>query len=326
MILGEVKALAVETFREWRDDDAMQWGAALSYYAALALAPLLVTLLALSGILLDEDAAQREILDFVSRRVGEQGETVARTILDGREGGLFAGVSSGVLLLVGATGVFAQLQKALNELWGVAVAGSIRRFLLSRVMGFLMVLGIGVLILAGLALQAVVAALPTVGGLDRLLNIGGSTALFTVVFAAVYKVLPDVDIRWTDVWVGAAVTATLFTMGQFLVGLYLGRSSVGSSYGAAGSLVAVLVWLYYSAHVFFFGAEFTQVWSRRHGRRICPVPGAKRVHTRKVAPGEADGGAAVTGTDDARRPGSEEGRKGGPPPRRRGVRGGASYP
>ena len=326
MTLRAVRALLVETFREWREDDAMQSGAALAYYAALALAPLLVTLLALSGLLIGEEAARIRLVEFFARWAGTQGEEVARQILRSREGGVFAGLSSGVLLIVGATGVFAQLQKALNHLWDVEPVGGLGSFLVDRLLGFAMVLVTGAFLLAGLALQAVLAALPSPGALERPLTLAGSTILFTALFAAIYRVLPDVDVAWRDVGVGAAVTAALFTAGQIPLGLYLGRSSVGSAYGAVGSLVAVLVWLYYSALVFFFGAEFTQVWARRHGRGMHPVAGAGWMRRPEVGGREASDEGGLPRAGAPAEPAGPEPPATGKNPRRERVRRGASYP
>ena len=306
-ILSEARDLVVETWHEWNEDDAMQWGAAVSYYAALSLAPLLVTVVALAGLAFETGALRGRLVDQLGQWIGEDGASMAQQVLITQQGQAFAGVTSGVLALVGATAVFGQLQKALNQLWDVRGEGGIRRMLKTRLLGFAMIFCFGLLFLSALAMQAVLAALPEWGPSGRLFNFGGSVALFTLLFAAVYQILPDVDIRWRDVWVGAAVTAVLFSLGQLAVGLYLGRSSVGSSYGAAGSLVAVLVWLYYSSLVAFFGAEFTQVWARHRGQRIRPIRGAYRIETRRVER-EVEG-------------------KGHPPhPRRMRVRGKISYP
>ena len=281
-LIEEAKALVTETWRGWNDDDAMQWSAALSFYAALALAPLLVTLLALAGTIFDQQVVQQRLLAVLAQQVGPQAAELARSIVYDQEGGVLAGAWSGLLVLAGATAVFGQLQKALNEVWQVRAGGGIRRMLQQRLLGMAMVLVIGLLFLGALALQALVTALPDWAPLSLTANLGASAVLFTLLSAAVYQILPDADIRWRDVWIGAAVTAVLFSLGQLALGIYLGRSSVGSSYGAAGSLVAVLLWLYYSGMAFFFGAEFTQVWARRRGRRITPTRGAHRVETRKV--------------------------------------------
>jgi len=325
-MLKEARKLATETWREWNDDQAMQWGAAVSFYAALALAPLLVTVFAVVALLFEDEAVRRRLVEFVGEQVGEEGAETAANILADRGGGLFAGVSSAVFSLIGATAVFGQLQNALNQLWQVRARGSIRRLLKTRLLGLAMVLVVGALFLGTLTLQSLITALFDWGTLVRALNVAGSLALFTLLFTAVYKILPDVDIRWRDVWVGGAVTAVLFTIGQFGVGLYLGRATVGSSYGAAGAFVAVLVWMYYSSLVFFFGAEFTQVWARRHGRRIQPTRGARRVEKRLVEQDEAgSGGVGERGDEGGRRGRGDIGTEGnepgadGPPERDRRV-------
>lgn len=284
MTLTELKDLVVETGKEWAEDGAIQWAAALSYYTALAMAPLLILVLSISSLVFDEQTAQQELLTRIQQWVGEQGAEVAATVLQQEGGGgTFAGISGLVLLVFGATGVFAQLQKALNEMWEVAPdKGGLRRMIRGRLMGFALVLGICILLMASLLVRAVISGLPAPGAALHVLNLGITLGVFTVVLAAVYQVLPDVVIHWKEVWVGALVTALLFALGQVLIGLYLGRSAVGSAYGAAGSLVALLVWIYYTALVLFFGAEFTQVWARRSGRRIEPEPGAHRVRQVRV--------------------------------------------
>ncbi|MBW3535189.1 MAG: YihY/virulence factor BrkB family protein [Gemmatimonadetes bacterium] len=171
------------------------------------------------------------------------------------------------------------------------VEGGLKRLIRGRIIGFLLVLGLGVLLLVALVLQAMLSALAS-GTWISVLNQVGSVLLFTLVFGALYRTLPDVRIGWREVWLGAAATAILFTLGQFLVGLYLGRSSVGSRYGTAGTLVAFLVWLYYSAAVFFFGAELTQVGARRYGKGLEPEEGARRVRQVAVVPDEEEGGAS----------------------------------
>ena len=313
-MLGAVADLFKGAFREWRDDDAMQWSAALAYYAALAVAPLLVLVLAIVGAVWQGPDAQQRVVEVIQQQVGEQPAELARMILrqdEEGDSGLLAGVVSTLLLLVGASGVFGQLQKALNAMWDVEPEeGGLRHLLKGRVLGFGLVLGLGVLLLAALVVQTTLSAVAGGVGL-RVLNQAGSVVVFTIVFGALFHVLPDVRIGWREVWLGAAATALLFTAGQLLVGLYLGRGSVGSRYGAAGTLVAFLVWLYYSGMVFFFGAELTQVGARRWGKAIEPEEGARRV--REVAGPRPQAGGG----------GKEEPR---PPADRTDVRGEASYP
>lgn len=314
-MLKDVGALFKGAFREWKDDDAMQWSAALAYYAALSVAPLLVLLLAVVSLVWQGPEAQERLVSLLQQQAGEQAASVARLVLSGEEEGGGSGVRAGLLstlfLLVGASTMFGQLQKALNDMWDVEPEkGGLKRLLRGRIIGFGLILGLGILLLAALVVQT---ALSAVAGDTwmRILNQAGSIVLFTLVFGAAFRTLPDVKIRWREVWLGAAATAVLFTVGQLLVGLYLGRSSVGSRFGAAGTLLAFLVWLYYSAMVFFFGAELTQVGARRYGRALEPEEGARRV--REVVVSEEGSGGE---------PG--EGKR--PDPERVRVRGEASYP
>ncbi|MCA1993844.1 MAG: YihY/virulence factor BrkB family protein, partial [Coleofasciculus sp. S288] len=201
--------------------------------------------------------------------------------------GGIASLISIVVLLFGASGVFAQLQDALNTVWEVQTkpGRGITTFLRKRVLSFSMVLGIGFLVMVSLLLSAALAGLsaylshliPGVDWLWQILNFVLSFAIITLLFAMIYRFLPDVKIAWSDVWIGAIITALLFEIGKFLLGLYLGRGTFGSTYGAAGSLVIVLVWVYYSAQILFFGAEFTQVYAKHYGSRIVPDENAEPI-------------------------------------------------
>lgn len=280
------KETFTRTFREWRDDDALQWGAALAYYAALSLAPLLLILLTVATLFLDQQTVRAELVSQARAWMGDPGAELASTVLRGDRGGggLMAGLGSTAFLIVGATGLFSQLQKALDDLWEVAPdEGGLRRLVKGRILGFFMVLGLGALLFAAVVVQSGITAV-TSGALGTLMSLAASLVVFTLLFAGLFKVLPDVEIYWKEVWVGAGFTAFLFVVGQWLIGLYLGHSSVGSAYGAAGSLIALLVWIYYSSQTLFFGAEFTQVWARRQGRRIQPEAGAHRVVERAGDP------------------------------------------
>lgn len=311
-MLKEARDLLKRTFQEWKEDDVMQWGAGMAYYAALAMAPLIVLLLAIVSLVWQGPEAQARLMEMIQRQAGPQAAEVAAMVFGSEEdgdSGMLAGVLSTLLLLVGASGLFAHLQKALNSIWDVEpVKGGLRRLIRGRIIGFLLVLGLGLLLLVALVLQALLSALAS-GVWMSVLNQAGSVLLFTLVFGALFRTLPDVRIGWREVWVGAAATAILFTAGQLLVGLYLGRSSVGSRYGTAGTLVAFLVWLYYSAAVFFFGAELTQVGARRYGKGLEPEEGARRV--RQVVVAEETGGPDAAPST---------------PPDRTRVSGEASYP
>jgi membrane protein len=206
--------------------------------------------------------------------------------------GVWATVIAAATLFVGATGVFVQLQDALNSVWGVRrVPGrGLRNFIKDRLVSFALIVGIGFLLLVSLVLSAglsalgkfMVGLLPAQETIWQGINFVVSFGVITLLFAMIFKVLPDVRIAWRDVWIGAIITALLFNLGKFLFGLYLGRSSVTSAYGAAGSLVIVLLWVYYSAQILFFGAKFTQIYSNRYGSHLEPVPGAEAVTLREV--------------------------------------------
>jgi membrane protein len=273
-----VWSLLGETFFEWYEDRAPRLGAALAYYTVFALAPGLILIIALAALLLGKDAAQGQIISEVQDLAGEAGaQAVLAAIESARNaGGSLLATGLGVVtLLFGLWGVFGELQDALNTIWGVTtrpgrgVIGVIKQ----RFWSFTVVVGIGFLLLVSLAASAWLAALGKV--FSRLLplpvammettNALLSFVVITFMFAVIYKLLPDVTIAWRNVWTGAAVTAVLFTIGKTLIGLYLGRSSVASVYGAAGSLIVLLLWVYYSAQLVFFGAEFTKVYARRFG-------------------------------------------------------------
>lgn len=275
--------LLKESFYEWQQDKVSLLAAALAYYTVFSITPLLVMAIAIAGAVFGQDTARREILEQINELVGEQGAQAIETALANANQpqlGSIASIISVVVLLVGASGVFAQLQEALNTVWNVRAKpdGGIGEFLRKRLLSFGMVLAIGFLLLVSLIVSAILSGiskleitlLPGLNPLWQLLNLGISFGLISLLFALIYKYLPDVRIRWQDVWVGAIITAFLFTFGKFLIGLYLGRGSLGSAYGAAGSLIVFLAWVFYSAQILLFGAEFTQVYARKYGRKIRP--------------------------------------------------------
>lgn len=287
-----VWSLLGETFVEWYEDRAPRLGAALAYYTVFALAPGLILIIALAGVLLGEQAAQDQIISQVEDLAGEAGAEAVRAAIESAraaEGSLLATTLGAVTLLFGLWGVFGELQDALNTIWGVTskpgrgVLGVIKE----RFWSFTMVVGIGFLLLVSLAASAGLAALgkffsrllPFPAAMLEATNALLSFVVITFMFAMIYKLLPDVTIAWRNVWTGAAVTAVLFTIGKTLIGLYLGRSTVASVYGAAGSLIVILLWVYYSAQIVFFGAEFTKVYARRRRaaapRTRSPGPGPR---------------------------------------------------
>lgn len=280
-IFGVLKA----TFQEWQDDKTPRLAAALAYYTVFSLAPLLIIAIAIAGAVFGEEAARGEIVGQIQGLVGQQGAEVIEAAIEnahqpGSNTGRIASLISIVALIFGASGVFAQLQDALNTVWEVETkpGRGIKNFLRKRVLSFSMVLGIGFLLIVSLLISAALSALSTylsgfIPGADflwQIFNFVFSFAVITLLFAMMYKLLPDVKITWNDVWIGAIITALLFTIGKWLLGVYLARGSFGSTYGAAGSLVIILAWVYYSAQILFFGAEFTQVYARRYGSRIVP--------------------------------------------------------
>ena len=284
--------LLKEAFREWQQDKVSLLAAALAYYTIFSVTPLLVIAIAIAGAVFGEDAAKGEIIQQINNLVGEQGAQVIEIGLANANQpqlGSMASLISLVILLVGASGVFAQLQEALNTVWDVKLksGGSLWQFLRKRLLSFGMVLAIGFLLLVSLILSAILSGisnleinlLPGWVSLFRLLNLAISLGMISLLFALIYKYLPDVKIRWQDVWVGAIITALLFTLGKFLISLYLGKGSLGSAYGAAGSLIIFLAWVFYSAQILLFGAEFTQVYARKYGRTIRPDKHAEVSHS-----------------------------------------------
>lgn len=276
--------LLKEAFSEWQEDKTARLASSLAYYTVFSLAPLLIIAIAVAGAIFGEEAARGEIVGQIQGLVGKEGAQVIETAIDnaarpGSNGGI-ASLISAVALLFGATGVFAELQDALNTIWEVEPkpGRGIKNFIKKRVLSFSMVLGIGFLLMVSLLVNAVLSALsiymngliPGVEWLWQLLNLGISFAVISVMFALIYKFLPDVKITWRDVAIGAIITALLFTLGKWGLGLYLGRGTFSSTYGAAGSLVIILVWVFYSAQILFFGAEFTQVYARKYGSKIVP--------------------------------------------------------
>jgi membrane protein len=283
--------LVKETISEWQDDNVPLLAAALAYYTIFSLAPLLVIAIAIAGAFFGEEAAQREIAGQIQGFVGKDGAEAIQAMIQNANkpnaGGAIATLLGVVTLLLGASGVFGQLQTALNTIWDVKPkpGQGLRSFLQSRFLSFAMVVVIGFLLLVSLVLSALLAGisnffgsfLPTLTALGVILNFFLSFSVTTFLFAAIYKFLPDVKVPWSNLWVGAAVTSFLFSIGKFLIGLYLGNSAVGSTYGSAGSLIVILIWVFYSAQILLIGAEFTQVYSRYRGFPIEPSPHAVRI-------------------------------------------------
>jgi membrane protein len=288
--------LVKQAASEWIDRDVSRLGAALAFYTLFAIAPLFVIVLAIAGLWFGEEAARRELFSQVSGLVGSEGGEAIQALVSAAnrpKTGAWATVIAVATLFVGATGVFIQLQDALNSIWGVRrkPGRGLRNFIRDRLLSFALIVGIGFLLLVSLVLSAGLSALgkfmsgllPAQETIWQGINFVISFGVITLLFAIIFKVLPDARIAWRDVWIGAIITALLFNLGKHLLGLYLGRSSVASAYGAAGSLVIVLLWVYYSAQILFFGAKFTQIYANRYGSHIEPVPGAEAVTVKEMA-------------------------------------------
>jgi membrane protein len=285
-------SLLKQTASEWMEDDAPSLGAALAYYTVFSLAPLMTIAIAIAGFFFGKDAAQGQIFDELRVLLGEEGGKAVEEMVQSASAqpttGIIATVISVAVLLFGASGVFGQLQASLNKIWGVkpkpgrGVLGMIKDRLLS--FGFTLVVGflllVSLLLTAGIALVAewLGGLMPGSETLAQILNIVLSLAMITLLFATIFKFLPDAKIAWRDVWIGAFLTALLFTIGKFALGIYLGKSGVASTYGAAGSLIVLLLWVYYSSQILFFGAEFTQVYANRFGSRVAPAENAVPAH------------------------------------------------
>jgi membrane protein len=291
-------AMGKEAVSDFMEDGCMRMAAALSYYTVFALPPLLILILMIVGFFFDPATVQEALRTQFGGLVGAEGaEQIATIIQEANRpdtGGPLAAILGIGALILGATGAFVELQAALNRAWDVEPdpeAGGIWSFITKRLLSFGMVLALAFLLLVSLALSAMLAAfggalaalLP--GGasdvLLQILNLVVSFVVISLLFAAMFKLLPDAKVAWRDVWVGAMVTALLFVVGKFLIGLYLGRSDPGSAFGAAGSLAILLVWIYYSALIVFLGAEFTQVWAEHRGTGVEPEKGAVRIEESK---------------------------------------------
>lgn len=279
--------LLQKTAQAWAEDKASRLAAAVAYYTVFSLTPMVTIALAVAGAVFGEDAARGSLVGQMQKLVGRQSaqaiETAIANIGYSSHSGL-ASILNIIVLLFAASGVFTELQDALNTIWNVAPKpnSGIRLFIRQRFLAFLMVFGIGLLLLASLMLNTILVAItPLVGSVLpmnlapwQLLNTVGTFAIFTLLFALIYKFLPDTRIAWGDVWVGALITATLFSIGKWALGYYLGHSSFSSAFGAAGSLVFIVAWVFYSAQILFFGAEFTQVYATEYGSYIRPRKGA----------------------------------------------------
>ncbi len=283
MRVGTIGNLLKETFSGWSEDNAPRMAGSLAFSTVFALAPLLVVVLGVAGLVFGRAVAQEQFVEQIQALVGSLAADAVRDLLDKinqPETSVIA-ISVGIAtFLIGAWWVFRDLQDSLNTIWGVKPVPG-RNWLTrirDRVLSFTMMLGINFLLLVSLIVSAALAAagaylrglFSDVEPVLQVLNFLISFSVITLLFAMMYKIIPDVKLAWGDVWIGAAVTSLLYTFGKFVIGLYLGTSTLASAYGAAGSLVVILVWVYYSAQILFLGAEFTKVYARRYGTRIVP--------------------------------------------------------
>jgi membrane protein len=277
--MGKWWRLVKQAGAAWIDDYAPSMGAALSYYSVFSMAPLLLIVIAVAGLVFGEEAVRGEVFGQLQSVLGPDAakaiEGLLATVRKPAEG-LFATLVGLLVLFIGATTVFAELQDALDRSWRAPArdrSGGIWALIRARMLSFGMILGIAFLLMVSLVLSAAVAALGkwwggAFGGglvLLQVLNVVLGFALTTGVFAMIYKIMPRVKVQWRDVWLGAVVTALLFTIGRFLIGQYIGKSGIASGFGAAGSVVVILVWVYYSAQIFLLGAEFTWVYAKTFG-------------------------------------------------------------
>jgi membrane protein len=302
-----------ETFNQWSEDKPFQLAAALAYYTLFSLAPLLLIAVTIAGFVFGREATEQQIINTFGGMVGPQGAQAIQGLLRSAsqpQSGLFGTLISVVTLLIGAGGVVGQLQDSLNTIWGVAPkpGRGLWGMLQDRFVSVAMVLSVGFLLLVSLLVSTLLSAaihfmsgaLPGSEGLWHVVELLVSFGFTALLFALIYKVLPAVHIGWRDVWVGAAMTAALFTLGKFLIGLYLGRSGIESAYGAASSLVLVLVWVYYSGLIFFFGAEFTQVYANTYGTGVKPDKDAVAVENKTAQAKQAVHGDDVPPMDRPR--------------------------
>ena len=286
-----------QTGSEFFEDKVPRLAAALAYYSIFSLAPLLLIAVSIVGIFFGDDAASGVLDDQLRASMGDAAAAaVQEMVANARKpaDNLLASLMGLTVLVIGAGGVFGQLQDALNTVWGIAPrpGRGLRGIVRDRFLSFSMVLGIGFLLLTSLALSAFLqAASDTVGRVLPLhplfwavLSAVVSFAVISLLFAAIFKVLPDAEIAWRDVVEGALFTAALFTLGKFALGWYLGREATSSTYGSAGSLVLILLWVYFSAIILLLGAEFTQVYARLRGREIAPSKGAVRIGEERKEP------------------------------------------
>lgn len=271
--------LLKETFQAWQADRASRLAAALAYYGIFSLAPLLIIAISVAGIFFGEEAAQDQMAAQLEGTIGKESAQFIQAVISNASrsasGLSFASIIGFVLLLFGASGLFNELQGVLNTVWNVSPpSAGIVALIKRRLQLFIMVLGIGVLLLSSLFASVAISIIGrfiNLGNFLQTINLLVFLGIVILLFAVIYKFLPDVEIAWRDVWVGATVTALLFSLGRWLISLYLAYGNVGSAFGAAGALVVLLIWIYYSAQIYLFGAEFTKIYAMKFGSKIRPI-------------------------------------------------------
>ena len=285
-MVQKIGAILKDGFLRWWDHNPFELAAALAYYTIFSLTPLLTIAIAIAALAFGQDAAQRQIVGGLAELIGETSAKAIQEVLraaattNKQSGALAATIGAGLLLL-GAIAVVAQLQQTLNFIWEVKVRSSSgwRQLIRDRLFSLALVLAIGFLLLVSLVVSTVLSAVTTYfseyyqvsGIIWQTLDGVVSFVFVTVLFGLIYKILPDVQLTWRDVAIGATITSLLFTLGKFLIGFYLGHATIASTYGAAGSFVTLLVWVYYSAAIFFYGAEITKVYATRYGSGVVPT-------------------------------------------------------
>jgi len=299
MRLPSAVTIVLDAVKGWSKDNVPRLGASLAYYSLFSIAPMLVIVIAIAGYFFGAEAVRGEIVRQVDDLIGVDGGKALQALLEGassEKGGILATIIGGVTFLFGATGAFLELQHALNTVFQVKQdppQSRLKDFIFDRLRSFGLVLSLGFLLLVSLVLSAAMAGASAYFGkrggegvslVWQLLDIVIPLGVVTVLFALIYKYLPDAKLKWKDVWFGAAITSALFVLGKELIGLYLGRSSVASSYGAVGSVMIMLLWVYYTAQIVLLGAEITRVRLKKEGIERPPTPIARR--SRKTRPSE----------------------------------------
>lgn len=279
--MKKIWLLIKTTINGWNSNYAQSMGAALAFYTLFSIAPLLLIVLSITGYVFGLEAARGEVAGQLNSLMGEQGAMAVQALLENvnkPEEGFIASIIGVVLLLIGATSVFAELQNSLDRIWRAPERVRVNGWfalLHERLLSFGMILGVGFILMVSLVFSAAIAAISQWWSpqfeewimLVNMLNILFSFMMTTAMFALIYKFMPSVKIRWDEVWIGAVITAILFTVGKHLIGLYIGKSAIASGFGIAGSLIALLIWVYYSAQIFLLGAEFTWAYSSIYGSR-----------------------------------------------------------